>query len=245
MPIGTLESPAEQIARWNKDRRTLLRYKFSAHVELVDNVSGDHREGRATDLSLRGCSVEMKPSVPVGTIAKMRIVKGEKAFEAQVRVVFAEVGKGIGVLFTSISPTHVPILETWVGDSRETSWLAANRRRSQRILLKVPVRVSGLEGGTPAFEEDSNTLAISAHGALVLLSTPVRKGQSLLLSNVRTGSSVECIVAHIGEPEGQCLQIGMAFLLPNSSLWPVNFPPEDWSPRHEDAKQQVRRPVKS
>jgi hypothetical protein len=238
-------APDKSIAKTGADRRTELRFKFGAAAELVDNISGDQRQGRVRDLSLQGCYVDMDPCFPLGTAAKIRITKDAVVFEAQVRVVFAQSSKGMGLLFTSISPAHIPTIKTWISDSRESSWLAANRRRSQRILLRVPVRVSGAKGAKPPFEEDTNTMAINPDGALILLSARVKRGQSLILSNIRTGSSVECIVAYIGDPEGHAIKIGVAFVMSNSTFWPVAFPPADWTPRHEDAKQHHNPPAKS
>src|SRR5208337_1941519 len=51
--------------------------------------------------------------------------------------------------------------------------MSANQRRSQRILLAVPLRVSGKRStGTP-FMELTNTLIVNAHGALMVLREPV------------------------------------------------------------------------
>jgi hypothetical protein len=245
MSTKTSSSFAKTGARPSQKQRRELRYKFSAIVELLEDGSGDRIEGYVRNLSLKGCYVDMNCSVPAGTVARIRITKGTNSFEAQVRVVFSHAGKGMGLLFTSIAPIYIPTLVTWIASSRETSWLAANRRKSQRIHLQIPVRVSGPKGGALAFEETSHTTSISANGALVLLATPVTKGRPLILSNIQTGDSVECIVTYIGKSVGSCLQIGLSFVFPNQSFWPVSFPPEDWSPHHEYAKNSPDRPTKS
>jgi hypothetical protein len=38
---------------------------------------------------------------------------------------------------------QVQILETWLGPLREKELLTLGRRRTQRVLMRVPVRVSG------------------------------------------------------------------------------------------------------
>ena len=90
-----------------------------------------------------------------------------ESFEARARVVYIQPGKGMGLMFTAVEPEQLGTLNTWIAESRETSWLAANRRRSQRVLMKIPVRVSGQAGAALLFEEETHTLAISAHGALI------------------------------------------------------------------------------
>src|SRR5579883_399290 len=47
------------------------------------------------------------------------------------------------------------------------------RRRSQRVLMQVPVRNKGADAQGKPFEEFTETLAINAHGALVLLEARV------------------------------------------------------------------------
>src|SRR5258708_3912663 len=84
------------------------------------------------------------------------------------------------------------------------------------------------------------TRAISAHGALILISAQVYRGQRLTLSNVQTKAALECIVAHIDRRKGEHAQVGVEFTLPNPVFWHVAFPPKDWTPRHPDAKALVK-----
>jgi len=143
-------------------------------------------------------------------------------------------------VFTAIEPQLLRTLETWLAESRETSWLAANRRRSQRVLVTIPVRVSGQLGDGLPFAEETHTRAISAHGALILVSTQVHRGQRLTLSNVQTKAALECVVAHIDRHHREHPQVGVEFMLPNPMFWHVAFPPKDWTPRHPDAKSPIK-----
>jgi len=189
-------------------------------------------------LSQQGCYVDTNSALPLGTVTDIRITKGAQLFEAHGRVVYSRASKGMGLVFTDIEPGQLGILETWLAESRETSWLAANRRRSQRVLMTIPVRVSGKTGAGSPFEEATHTRAISAHGALILVSTPVYRGQRLTLSNIQTKAALECVVAHIDRRKDP--QAGVEFTLPNPMFWHVAFPPKDWTPRHPDAKSRVR-----
>ncbi len=146
----------------------------------------------------------------------------------------------MGLVFTAIEPGDRGTLATWLAESRETSWLAANRRRRQRVLMTIPVRVSGQNVLGSPFEEETQTRAISAHGALILISAQVYRGQRLTLSNVQTKAALECVVAHIDRRRGEHAQAGVEFALPNPMFWHVAFPPNDWTPRHPDAKAHVK-----
>jgi hypothetical protein len=161
-------------------------------------------------------------------------------FEAPARVVYSRASKGMGLVFTTIKPEQNRTLGMWLAESRETSWLAANRRKSQRVLMAISVLVSGkTEAGSP-FEEETQTRAISAHGALILMSMQVHRGQRLTLSNVQTKAALECVVAHIDRRQGEHPQAGVEFTLPNPMFWHVAFPPKDWTPRHPDAKSRLK-----
>jgi len=222
------------------DRRTHPRYEFVAAVEVIAAESGTRIATRVRDLSQQGCYVDTSNALPLGTVTDIRITKGAQIFEALARVVYSRASKGMGLAFTAIEPEQRGIVETWLAESRETSWLAANRRRSQRVLMTIPVRVSGRNVLGSPFEEETQTLAISAHGASILVSTQVYRGQRLTLSNVQTKAALECVVAHIGKYQSSQPQVGVEFMLPNPIFWHVTFPPKDWTPRHPDAKSHVK-----
>ncbi len=106
--------------------------------------------------------------------------------------------------------------------------------------MKIPVRVSGQNALGSPFEEETHTRAISAHGALILVSTEVYRGQRLTLSNVQAKAALEYVVAHIDSHQSDHPQVGVELLLPNRMFWHVAFPPKDWTPRHPDAKPLLK-----
>jgi hypothetical protein len=235
------EKPASpSIALAGADRRSHPRYEFAAAVEVVAAESGARIETRVRDLSQQGCYVDTNDALPLGTVTDVRISKGAQLFEARARVVYSRASKGMGLVFTAMEPEPLRTLETWLAESRETSWLAANRRRSQRVLMTVPVRVSGQTGAGLPFDEETHTRAISAHGALILVSTKVHRGQRLSLSNLQTKAALECVVAHIDRHQRDHPHVGVEFTLPNPVFWHVAFPPKDWTPRHPDAKSRKK-----
>jgi hypothetical protein len=236
MPADTQESASGYAAPTGADRRTHPRYAFTGAVEVLAAESGARIETRVRDLSQQGCYVDTNSPFALGTPTDVHITKGAKSFAARARVVSNQPGKGMGLMFTAVEAEQLGTLYGWISESRETSWLAANRRRSQRVLMKLLVRISGQTGTAPAFEEEAHTVAISAHGALIALGAPVYRGQRLTLSNLQTKAALECVVAHIDKFQGEQIQVGIEFMLPNPTFWRVAFPPKDWTPRHPDAK---------
>src|SRR5229473_812339 len=235
------ETPTESSVVFDEaERQTPPRDELIAAVEVIAAESGARIETRVRDLSQQGCYVDTNKPLPLGTVTDVRITKGSQLFAAHARVVYSRVGKGMGLVFTALEQEQLRTLETWLVESRETSWLAANRRRSQRVLMTIPVRVSGKSDAGLPFEEETHTRAISAHGALLLMSTQVYRGQRLTLSNVLTKAALECVVAHIDRHHREHPQVGVEFALPNPMFWHVAFPPKDWTPHHPDAKSHIK-----
>jgi len=218
------------------DRRTHPRYAFKAVAEVVAPESGARGSARVIDLSLQVCYLDTDAPQPLKATLEVRTSPGAPSMQAQALVVYSQPGKGMGLMFTSLDHAQSQILYAWIAESRETSWLANNRRRSQRVVMKLPVRLSAEAGPGLFEEEDTYTLMVSAHGALIASAAPLYRGQHVTLSNVQTKGSIECVVAHIDKAPGEQTKVGVEFLLPNPMFWHVAFPPKDWTPRHPDAK---------
>lgn len=228
-------APASQTGA---DRRTHPRYAFTAAAEVVADDSAARIKTRVRDLSQQGCLVDTDSPFALGTSTDIHITKGVESFVARARVVYNQPGKGMGLMFTAVVSEQLGTLNKWIAESRETSWLAANRRRSQRVLMRIPVHISSQAGTAASLEEDTHTLAINAHGALLVVAGPVYRGQRFTLSNVQTNDSLECIVAHVDKAPGEQTRVGVEFMMPNQTFWRVAFPPKDWTPRHPDAKSR-------
>lgn len=103
------------------------------------------------------------------------------------------------------------------------------RRRSQRVIvtLGVTIRTDGAPKES-SFEEETQTLLVNVHGALILLKGRVVKGQKLRLTNRRTKEEQLCRVATVSPASAGKAQVGIEFLKPSPDFWRISFPPEDW-----------------
>ena len=110
------------------------------------------------------------------------------------------------------------------------------RRRSQRVLMQVAVRIRGTDAQGHKIEEETETLAINAHGALVLLTGKLTSGAKVMLQHKKTQEEHECHVAFLGPVRQGKAEIGLEFTTPHPTFWRVAFPPEDWTPRHPEAR---------
>jgi len=110
------------------------------------------------------------------------------------------------------------------------------RRRSQRVLMQVGVTIRGKSAQGADFEEVTETLAINAHGALVLLTARVTSGSAVHMKHNKTEEEQECHVAFLGPVRSGKAEIGLEFTVPRPTFWRVAFPPEDWTPRSPEAR---------
>jgi PilZ domain-containing protein len=102
----------------------------------------------------------------------------------------------------------------------------ADRRRSRRWAIDISVYVYGHGAETEPFHEEAHTLNVNATGALLLLSAPVRKGQSLLLTNRFTEQEQGCRVVYVGTKHSRTIEAGIAFPEANPDFWQMPLPPE-------------------
>jgi PilZ domain len=117
-----------------------------------------------------------------------------------------------------------------------TSTHPGPRRRSQRVLMQVSVRIRGNDAQAKAFEEETATLAINAHGALILMTARVTSGSKVFMQHNTTKQEQECHVVFLGPVRSGKAEVGLEFTEPCPTYWRVAFPPEDWSSKHPEAR---------
>lgn len=105
----------------------------------------------------------------------------------------------------------------------------AERRRSQRVNIAMPVLVRGKRAGQP-FEEQALTISVSAHGCMVRVATPLTRSQEVAIVNVKTAEELPCKVTFLGQKEGGKTEVGVEFSEASPLFWRIAFPPEDWDP---------------
>jgi len=114
------------------------------------------------------------------------------------------------------------------------------RRRSQRVLMQVGVRLRGTDAQNKPFEEEAVTLAINAHGALLSLKHRLTSGAKVKMKHNMTEEEQECHVVFLGHVREGKAEVGLEFSEPHPTFWRVAFPPEDWTPRSPEARTAQR-----
>ena len=124
----------------------------------------------------------------------------------------------------------VPGADEMAGQHANEPVSGPERRRSQRLPLDVGLVVRGISLENGPFQEEAFTISVSAHGALMLLSTKVALRQTLFLKNPRTLNETEVRVARFGPPHAGLAQVevGIEFARPAPMFWPVEAAPDSW-----------------
>jgi hypothetical protein len=102
----------------------------------------------------------------------------------------------------------------------------ADRRRSERLLLTIPIRVEGVDAKGQPFSENTRTLVISRQGARIQLKRPVAPGTTLAITTLvgkregkfRLVGPTQPVTAEGGEWGVECLDEKI-------NVWGIGFPP--------------------
>jgi PilZ domain len=101
-------------------------------------------------------------------------------------------------------------------------------RRSKRVVLRLPIQVRWTPPGDIAITEETTTLVVNAHGALISLAMKVKPGTRIFVRNRAVADDKECRVVRIQEKHAGKSEVGVEFLRPDAKFWGLEFPPDDW-----------------
>ena len=96
------------------------------------------------------------------------------------------------------------------------------RRRAQRVLLRVPVRLK-IAGKTQTIEGATHT--VSATGALVVLTEAIPQGTKITIENITTQKTVEAQIPRAPQSSSEGSLVPIEFTSPAPNFWNVFFPP--------------------
>ncbi len=104
--------------------------------------------------------------------------------------------------------------------------MAIERRRSDRIMLTIPLVAHGTDVGGASFKEAARSVALNRHGARIQISRPLTIGQTLRLVNQVTHREAEFrVIGPVapltdrgGEWAVECINI-------EDNIWGIQFPP--------------------
>ncbi len=99
---------------------------------------------------------------------------------------------------------------------------AEERRRAQRVLLRMPILVH-LPGKANPLHGVTHT--VSANGAMIILPEGLPTGTKLSLENQKTQKKVEAHVVRPPQLNAEGSLIPVEFMAPSPNFWNIFFPP--------------------
>jgi hypothetical protein len=105
---------------------------------------------------------------------------------------------------------------------------AENRRRSERVMLQIPIVVMTITMEGQQVREETHTMVVNAHGGLLKLQMEILNGQPIVLVNPRSCAEAPARVVRVEHPPGGYTAVAFEFDKPMPGFWPVEFPPADW-----------------
>ncbi len=101
------------------------------------------------------------------------------------------------------------------------------RRRSQRVIIQVPVMLVLAENGETVTVA-AHTVAVNIHGAMVLCQRTIDAGTKLQVVNERTQHKIDSRVTRAPRDSSEGFLIPIEFTSPSPNFWQITFPPANW-----------------
>ena len=90
-----------------------LRFAFDVRAEVVLEKSTGHLSGRITELSFRGCFVQLSTPLQEKQRVLLKIHHAEEFFEAPAEVIYVR-PDGAGLVFGDMKPVFRQVLQGWI-----------------------------------------------------------------------------------------------------------------------------------
>jgi hypothetical protein len=104
-----------------------------------------------------------------------------------------------------------------------------NRRRSERVMLRIRILVSAEDTARKRQQEEALTQVVNAHGGLIKMKMELHVGQPMLLLNPQNKVQQSCRVVRVEDTAEGDYAVAFEFDEPNPKFWPIVFPPADWN----------------
>jgi PilZ domain len=110
-------TPANSAGKY-PEKREVPRFSLIATAEIVEPASGVHISGRISEISRKGCYLDVLNTLPVGTRLRMTISRDQGVFTSEARIIYVERGMGMGIAFVDTPPEQLKILDVWLAEFR-------------------------------------------------------------------------------------------------------------------------------
>jgi hypothetical protein len=103
-----------------------------------------------------------------------------------------------------------------------------DRRRGQRVLLRVRASIHLALQGQAAETLDVATLSVNPHGAVVVVNRSLAAETHLVLEHSGTRQQIACKVVRPPRQMPEGYHVPLEFDSPAPNFWKIDFPSPDW-----------------
>jgi hypothetical protein len=99
-----------------REHREVPRFTLIASIELREPETDTRISGRISEISRKGCYVDVLITLPEGTGLDVRISRDQGVFETKGKIVYVQHGMGMGVTFIDPAPEQMKLLDAWLAE---------------------------------------------------------------------------------------------------------------------------------
>lgn len=103
------------------ERRRSPRYSFAATAEISADNSKASATASVSELSLRGCRLDIKGPFPLNVPITVKISASGELFESKAKIIYLQPGIGAGVSFLAIEPQSRAVLRRWLDEAGKSA----------------------------------------------------------------------------------------------------------------------------
>ncbi len=100
------------------EKRAVPRFSLIASAEIIESASGVHISGRISEISRKGCYLDVLNTLPVGTRLRLTISRDQGSFTSEARIIYIQQGMGMGIAYVDVPPDQLKILDAWIAELR-------------------------------------------------------------------------------------------------------------------------------
>lgn len=87
-----------------------------ASVEIVEPTNDVHFSGRISEISRKGCYIDLLNPLPTGTLINLRITRDRGSFVTPGKIIYVQEGMGMGVAYMNSPADQLKILDSWLAE---------------------------------------------------------------------------------------------------------------------------------
>jgi PilZ domain len=98
----------------SREQRTVPRYSFIATVDIIEPISDVRISGRVSEISRKGCYVDILNTLPKDTLVRVRVVRDLGSFDSPGKIIYVLERMGMGVAFLDPPADQLQTLDAWL-----------------------------------------------------------------------------------------------------------------------------------